>query len=289
MVPTRSDLWIDFSMPEIVDLDCLLPNGFLITIQCARETTLSQVKCKIWEENKKYANLCASQLKHIDSYVFVSVSQEAKTVEYYDNEKRICDLKLFYAMFKLVEAQGDLIEKSFNSNLSKTIGLYMSEIEQNKDIEIVKFRLELLRILLNILSQQQLVNLNEEFKSLIDCVYAPRLEIDPSLLDMSIIDTANSLNNCSVSNASPNRKKHIAIDVHVMETDRAEHTFHLNVPLSCNPTDIVTEVIKSKLFSSNQTQQQIEDIVQMFKSSYILNVCGCDEIFYGKFSFVAAC
>jgi phosphatidylinositol-4,5-bisphosphate 3-kinase len=49
----------------------------------------------------------------------VSVTQEAKNLEYYDEKKRICDLKLFHPFFKLVEAQGDLEEKSLNSDISK--------------------------------------------------------------------------------------------------------------------------------------------------------------------------
>jgi len=146
MAPYFSELWGHSSMPEIVDIDCLLPNGILITIQCQREITLRQLKTKVWEENKTYSLINNQQLKHADNYVFVSVTQEAKIIEYYDDEKRICDLKLFYVVFKLVEVQGDLIEKSFNSDLSKAIGLYTNEIEQNKDLEIIEFRLELLRI-----------------------------------------------------------------------------------------------------------------------------------------------
>jgi phosphatidylinositol-4,5-bisphosphate 3-kinase catalytic subunit alpha/beta/delta len=284
MAPFFSELWGHSSMPELVDIDCLLPNGILITIQCQREITLRQLKTKVWEENKLFSFINNQQLKHADNYVFVSVTQEAKIIEYYDDEKRICDLKLFYVVFKLVEVQGDLIEKSFNSDLSKAIGLYTNEIEQNKDLEIIEFRLELLRIIHRILNEQNSSNLSQNYKSLIDCIYTPYIEIDPSLLDVSVLNTANSLDYLTFSNNQQSLKNSIEINVHVMETGTEQmQTFSLNVSITSTPTDVVGDVIKEKLLLSNHDKKQIEDIVTTYKNSYILNVCGCDEILNGKF------
>jgi phosphatidylinositol-4,5-bisphosphate 3-kinase len=278
---SSSQLWA--SMPELIELDCLLPNGILITIQCSRELSLGQLKTKLWEENKKYIFINNEHLKLADNYVFVSVTEEAKIIEFYDNEKRICDLKLFYAMFKLVEVQGDLIEKAFNSNLCKAIGLYTNEIEQTKDLEVIEFRLKLLRNLHEILNQQHISNINQNFKSLIDCIYPPYIEIDPSLLDVSVVNTAKTLDSFSFSIKQQRLKTSIDINVHVMETDQNRQTFKLNVPLAYTPTDVIIDVIKEKLLSSKHDKQQIEDIAKLYESSYILNVCGCDEILNGKF------
>ncbi len=55
-------------------------------------------------------------------YIFASVTQEAKKLEYYDEKKRICDLKLFHPFFKLIELKTDLkerVERSLNSEISK--------------------------------------------------------------------------------------------------------------------------------------------------------------------------
>ena len=244
--------------------------------------TLNEVKQKVWDEIRSTKFLC-DQFKPMDNYVFVSISQEAKLVEYYDYTKRLCDLKLFYTFVKLVEAQGDLEEKSFNFNLSKVIGLYINEIEQIKDVEIVEFRLELLRTLLKILYQQKLINNCQEYKSLIDCIYAPNLEIDPSLLDVSILSTANSFNSFSINpNDEASKMTHIDINIHVMETDKPEAVFSLKTPFYYTPTDIVCDIIKSKLSSLNKSKEQIDDIVNKYKNAYVLNVCGCDEIFYGN-------
>jgi hypothetical protein len=237
--------------------------------------TLSEVKQKLWDEIKNIKLLC-NQFKPIDNYVFVSISQEAKPVEFYDYTKRLCDLKLFYTFFQLVEAQGDLEEKSFNFDLSKVIGLCINEIEQIKDIEIAEFRLELLRVLFKIIYQQKMINHCQEYKSLIDCIYAPNLEIDPSLLDVSILNTANSFNLFSINQSDEaNKLNHIEIKVHVMETDKPETVFSLKLPFYYTPTDIVCDIIKSKLGSLNKSNEHINDIVNKYKNSYVLNVCGC--------------
>ena len=286
MAPICSELWGHSLMPETIDLDCLLPSGILITVQCSRETTLNEVKLKVWEENRKYKFVNEDHFKSIENYIFVSVSQEAKLIEYYDNDRRICDLKLFYAAFKLLEVQGDLVEKAFNSNLSKAIGLHLNEIEQNSDLEIVEFRLQLLRILHAVLLQQNKINSSQSFKALIDCVYPPYLEIDPSLLDTSVLHTANSLDCFSFTNKKRNAKNAVEINVHVSETDQPEQTFSLAIPLSYTPIDVVISVIKEKLFlMKKHSNEQIEEIVKVYKDSYILNVCGCHEIFNGNFIF----
>jgi hypothetical protein len=74
----------------------------------------------LWRAIEQETFLCVDvKLKQMDSYLLVSVGQEAKLVEYYDYSKRLCDLKLFYTFFKIIEIEGDLQEKTFNSDLSK--------------------------------------------------------------------------------------------------------------------------------------------------------------------------
>ncbi len=49
------------------------------------------------------------------------------------------------------------------------------------------------------------------------------------------------------------------------------------------PADITQEVIRRKMNALNMyTKEQIELVVERYKDVYMLNVCGCDEIFYGN-------
>ena len=85
-----------------------------------RDTTLFDVKGDLWNEARKYPLF--DTLKQPASYIFVSVTQEAKKLDYYDESKRICDLKLFHPFFKLIEQHSDLkerLERTLNSEISK--------------------------------------------------------------------------------------------------------------------------------------------------------------------------
>jgi hypothetical protein len=161
----------------------------------------------------------------------------------------------------------------------KTIGLYVNEIELIKDVELIEFRLKLLKFIKERLNDK-LTSYNE-FNTMMECLYSPYLEIDPSLLDVSIMNTLKSLNEFSLFNNDQQSNK-IQIDVHIMETDTPEMVYNLSVPLSYTPTDVTIEIIKKKLSSMGQTKEQMNDVIEKYKDSYMLNVCGCDEIFYGN-------
>lgn len=228
----------------------------------------------IWFDAKNYP--CFDDLLLPDNYVFVSVNQEAKLIEYYDYSKRICDLQLFHTFFKLTEAEGNLEEKLINSKISKAIGLYVNEIEQSRDIEHIEFRLELFHFLKANFEEHS----QSTTTSLIESIYTPYLEIDPSLLDVGIANTVDSFNNFSFSNE--NNQQTIEIDVHVMETNQPGTVYHLNIPMIWTPSDINSQIIKIKMGEMNKSNEEIDEIVNRYKDAYMLNVCGCDEIFHGS-------
>lgn len=230
---------------------------------------MNELRNLIWQEAKSYPYY--ENLKQSDNYVFVSVTQEAKSTEYYDYSKRICDLKLFHLFFKLVEIEGDLEEKLIDSDIGKTIGLYVNEIEQIKDNELIEFRFELFKLIKTTLSNQ---------KTLIESVYTPYLEIDPSFLEVSLNSTLNSFNLFSFSNIENEPK--IQMDIFVIETNQPEAVYNINVPFSWTPEAIIIEIIKVKLKKLGQSEEQIKEIIKRYKDSYLLNICGCDEIIFGN-------
>lgn len=96
-----------------------------------------------------------------------------------------------------------------------------------------------------------------ELRSYMECTYAPNLEIDPSLLDCtSLMNTVDRLGNFSLANTSK-----LEINVHVMETDQPEVTYHLSVDLETTPSRIVAEIIRAKLSALKQSDSQIDEIV----------------------------
>lgn len=285
MPPTAStgELWGYYSMPNEIDVDCLLPDGVLITLKCNRESTLNDVRRTLWEEARSYP--MNKTLKSTDSYIFTSISQEAEEVEFYDYTKPLCDLKLFHPFFRLVDAPENIEQRTFEFDLNKAVGIYPSEFDQIRDPELVQYRTELHEIIRNMTTEKLKQREDEAERALLECIHAPYLEIDPSLLDFSVANAVNSINLWTLEGQGSLK---LTVDVHVSETDAPTRTYTLAVPLNHSPLNMVSEIIRQKLSGANRSQKQINDTVENYKDAYMLNVCGCDEVFYGAKSKVAA-
>ena len=103
MAPSSGELWGHHLMPHLIAVDCLLPNGVLIPMTCERESTLERIKSELWREAKNFP------LFHLlspdsSSYIFISITQDAESEEFYDENRRLCDLRLFQPV-DLVDAR----------------------------------------------------------------------------------------------------------------------------------------------------------------------------------------
>lgn len=105
MAPSSGELWGHHLMPRKVELDCLLPNGVIVLLKSFREATLEKIKAELWKEAKNYPLYHA--LMEPESYIFISVTQDAKREEFYDESRRLCDLRLFQLVLRLVEPKGE--------------------------------------------------------------------------------------------------------------------------------------------------------------------------------------
>ena len=53
------------------------------------------------------------------SYIFVSITQDAEREEFYDETRRLCDLRLFQPILRLVEPKGNRDEKMLNYDIGE--------------------------------------------------------------------------------------------------------------------------------------------------------------------------
>lgn len=113
--PSSGELWGMHLMPPSILVDCLLPNGMILTLECLREATLITVKHDLFKEARKYP--LYHLLQEESSYIFVSVTQEAEREEFYDETRRLCDLRLFQAFLKVIEPVGNREEKILNREI----------------------------------------------------------------------------------------------------------------------------------------------------------------------------
>lgn len=104
-------------MPPRILVDCLLPNGMILTLECLREATLVTIKHELFKEARKFP--LHHLLQEEASYIFVSVTQEAEREEFYDETRRLCDLRLFQPFLKVIEPVGNREEKILNREIGR--------------------------------------------------------------------------------------------------------------------------------------------------------------------------
>ena len=115
--PSSGELWGIHLMPPKILVDCLLPNGMILTLECLREATLITIKHELFKEARKYP--LHHLLQEETSYIFVSVTQEAEREEFYDETRRLCDLRLFQPFLKVIEPVGNREEKILNREIGR--------------------------------------------------------------------------------------------------------------------------------------------------------------------------
>uniref|UniRef100_A0A673G9K2 phosphatidylinositol-4,5-bisphosphate 3-kinase n=1 Tax=Sinocyclocheilus rhinocerous TaxID=307959 RepID=A0A673G9K2_9TELE len=142
--PSSGELWGIHLMPPRILVDCLLPNGMILTLECLREATLITIKHELFKEARKYP--LHHLLQEETSYIFVSVTQEAEREEFYDETRRLCDLRLFQPFLKVIEPVGNREEKILNREIGFAIGMPVCEFDLVKDPEVQDFRRNILNV-----------------------------------------------------------------------------------------------------------------------------------------------
>ena len=113
--PSSGELWGIHLMPPRILVECLLPNGMIVTLECLREATLITIKHELFKEARKYP--LHQLLQDESSNIFVSVTQEAEREEFFDETRRLCDLRLFQPFLKVIEPVGNREEKILNREI----------------------------------------------------------------------------------------------------------------------------------------------------------------------------
>ncbi len=86
--------------------------------------------------------------------MFVSVTQDAEREEFYDESRRLCDLRLFQAVLKLVEPRGNREEKMLNYDVGVALGLAVHDFDELAEPEAHEWRRELVEVCQDAVAQR---------------------------------------------------------------------------------------------------------------------------------------
>ncbi|XP_016062555.1 PREDICTED: phosphatidylinositol 4,5-bisphosphate 3-kinase catalytic subunit beta isoform isoform X2 [Miniopterus natalensis] len=157
-----------------IPVDFLLPTGIYIQLEVPREATISYIKQMLWTQIHNYPMF--NLLMEIDSYMFACVNQTAVYEELEDETRRLCDVRPFLPVLKLVTRSCDPGEK-LDSKIGVLIGKGLHEFDALKDPEVNEFRIKMRKF-----SEEKIQSLvGLSWMDWLKQTYPP--EHDPSLLE----------------------------------------------------------------------------------------------------------
>lgn len=214
------DFWLRASTD--VELSCLMPTGMLIPIQVNKYATLHEIKEELFEEATKFPMHWT--LQDASSYVFSCINSMAATEELLDESKRLCDVKPFEAVLRLIEKKGNKSEKMLNAHISHLIGKALHEFDTLKNPEVNYFRWKMKTLTDDIHRSCQ----NKDWLERLCCQYPPR--IDTSSLTQSL-----------------NSKLQGGNFFLFIKFQKMESSFTLNIPHRTTPHQLMTTVLSKKV------------------------------------------
>ncbi|XP_062889212.1 phosphatidylinositol 4,5-bisphosphate 3-kinase catalytic subunit delta isoform [Mobula hypostoma] len=131
------DFWTEDENPD-VEVEFLLPTGIYLNFCVPRSSTIKFIKKLLWQQAQHQPLF--HTLNEPDAYVFTCINHTAEQEELEDERRRLCDVRPFLPILKLVAREGDRAEKLINSQISLLIGKGLHEFDSVPDSEVNEFR-----------------------------------------------------------------------------------------------------------------------------------------------------
>jgi len=275
MAPSSGELFGHHLMPTSIQVDCLLPNGVIIQLTCYRDSPLEKIKSELWREAQNFPLF--HLLKDASAYIFVSITQDAEKEEFYDESRRLCDLRLFQPILKLVEPEGNLDEKIANSEISQAMGIHTNDFDEISDAEVIECRRNIFHFIADCFHERN----SEGCKSQALYKFPPEIEDNPDL---------------PPSMLSKLDRGYVKIAIWFLSDtfDKQKHT--IAVQFTATPEEIIREAIYFRIKSSDKykTPEEKKRAVFEHSSAYVLKVAGSDQMFFkecaiAQYKYIRAC
>uniref|UniRef100_A0AAZ3PL71 phosphatidylinositol-4,5-bisphosphate 3-kinase n=1 Tax=Oncorhynchus tshawytscha TaxID=74940 RepID=A0AAZ3PL71_ONCTS len=167
------DLWAAHSQlsgEDLVTVDFLLPTGIYIQMDVPREATIQHIKLLLWKQAQSYPLF--PSLGEMEGHMFECVNQAAVHEELEDETRRLCDVRPFWPMLKLVTRNCGRAERLLDSKIGVLIGKGLHELDALQDQEVKDFRSKMFRISEEKMQRVQLMTWSEWLQA----CFSPQLE-----------------------------------------------------------------------------------------------------------------
>lgn len=140
--------WTSPDLSEELTVDCFLPTGVLVPLECKVNETLAEIKTKLFETAQNYPLF--NRLEEESNYCFLCINEKGKRETLFDESLKLTDVRPFRPVLKLLEKQGDdKGESKLNAKIKFLMRQTPAELEGKQNEEVIHFRQEYLKISLN--------------------------------------------------------------------------------------------------------------------------------------------
>uniref|UniRef100_A0A3B3BLJ0 Phosphatidylinositol 4,5-bisphosphate 3-kinase catalytic subunit beta isoform n=2 Tax=Oryzias melastigma TaxID=30732 RepID=A0A3B3BLJ0_ORYME len=262
------DIWgahspLDGQAPVHVTMDFLLPTGIYIQMEVPREATIQHIKLLLWKQAKSYP--LSSFLGEMESHMFECVNQAAVHEELEDETRRLCDVRPFLPVFRLVTRNCGRAERLLDSKIGVIIGKGLHELDGINDQEVKDFRSKMQRLSEERMQRVQMMSFSEWLQA----CFSPQLE---PAAGTAITDGANDW------------PADLKVIIHF---DQSQDSTSLKVLSSCSPF-VLIEIALRKWQTTHAPEEETK------KDQYILRVSQCLEFLYGdhpliQYKYIRSC
>uniref|UniRef100_A0A8D0DEF2 Phosphatidylinositol 4,5-bisphosphate 3-kinase catalytic subunit beta isoform n=1 Tax=Sander lucioperca TaxID=283035 RepID=A0A8D0DEF2_SANLU len=228
-----------------ITVDFLLPTGIYIQMVVPREATIQHIKLLLWKQAQSHPLF--SSLGEMESHMFECVNQAAVHEELEDETRRLCDVRPFLPVLKLVTRSCGRAERLLDSKIGVLIGKGLHELDAINDQEVKDFRSKMFRLSEERMQQVQMMTCTEWLQA----CFSPQLE---PLAGTAITDGLND------------RPADLKVIIHFDQSQ---------VPSSCIPSDLMELAVK-KWLTTHAPEEEV------WLGQYILRVSHCLEFLCGE-------
>ncbi|KAL7851419.1 hypothetical protein AOLI_G00217750 [Acnodon oligacanthus] len=247
------DVWSDPGLDgdDQVTVDFLLPTGIYIQMDVPRESTIQQIKQMLWKQAQAYPLF--SLLGEIDSHIFECVNQAAVHEELEDESRRLCDVRPFLPVLKLITRNCGRAERLLDSKIGVLIGKGLHELDALQDQEVKDFRIKMQRISEEKMLRVQTMSWGEWLQS----CFPPQIEAGPFEDDRNEGD--------------------IKITMHY---NQSQDTASLKVSLSCTVAELMEQALRKWLTTHSSEENK------GYLGDYVLRISGKLDFLFGEHTLI---
>ncbi|KAG7461411.1 phosphatidylinositol 4,5-bisphosphate 3-kinase catalytic subunit beta isoform [Solea senegalensis] len=250
------DIWAAHSplsghAPDQITVDFLLPTGIYIQMDVPREATIQHIKLLLWKQAQTLPLFAA--LGEMESHMFQCVNQAAVHEELEDETRRLCDVRPFLPVLKLVIRNCGRAERLLDSKIGVLIGKGLHELDAINDQEVKDFRSKMFRLSEERMQRVHAMTCNEWLQA----CFSPLLEPVPAT---------------PVTDGASERSADLKVIIHF---EQSQDFAVLKVPSSC-PTMELMELAVRKWLTTHGPEEEA------WTTQYILRLSRSLEFLCGN-------